>query len=412
MAGTGRAVEPKSWLAKAAVPLYPKHMKAALLALAALAAQSTPSQTSPQEEGANIVVTGHSLRDTEKALKDCIARQCPPDQEIDAALAHAENQFVAGDYHGARSTLTSSAGRNRRYAKQYPLPVSDLLRANARIAAHLGEGEAYRIGTIDSMQALKAGLGEDDPRVLAAKVEIGDSLMTFRRIDYARQIYSEVIHDAGRLKQYRVQGFAMLHLASMFTQLAETDSNWLGSARNALDKLIASQVPEHRPFVMAARMLKARLDARRGDTKALDALIAEMHAAPSEKPLLLYAPPIKTGLSPVTDQTGGSTTQRMQMASVEDQWADIGFWVSPDGTPTDVDILRTSPGNQPGWLKPVIEAIKGRRYAPLKREKGDPGILRVERYTLTARWSSNETGTHMRTRSPEARIEMLDLSTD
>ena len=58
----------------------------------------------PQDNAA-IVVTGTPLAESAKRLKDCIARHCPPKEDIDASLAHAENQFIAGDY------LTALLGR-------------------------------------------------------------------------------------------------------------------------------------------------------------------------------------------------------------------------------------------------------------------------------------------------------------
>jgi hypothetical protein len=58
--------------------------------------------------GQTIVVTGTSLAQTERNLRECLARRCPPDEDIAATLAHAENQFVAGDYAAARRTTKAS----------------------------------------------------------------------------------------------------------------------------------------------------------------------------------------------------------------------------------------------------------------------------------------------------------------
>src|ERR1700710_1139442 len=101
-------------------------MKSSFIALLSLTAFSMPAaaQEKPQTPPAknnDIVVTGVRLQDSEKALKDCLARHCPPTEDIAATLAHAENEFVAGDYHDARKTLQSSVGRNKRFAKNYPV---------------------------------------------------------------------------------------------------------------------------------------------------------------------------------------------------------------------------------------------------------------------------------------------------
>ena len=55
-----------------------------------------------------------------------------------------------------------------------------------------------------------------------------------------------------------------------------------------------------------------------------------------------------------------------------------------------------------------MASISGRIYAPL----GDPtGSYRVERYTYTSLWE-DRTGTRLKQRSANARVEMLDLSAD
>jgi hypothetical protein len=388
--------------------------KSLILAAASLLAFPLSAQEVPVEgqENPTIVVTGRSLSDTEKALRDCLARNCPPDEDVAATIAHAENQFVSGDYKSSRQTLLAGAGRNRRHARQYPVPVSDLLRANSRVAAHLGEGEAYRVGAIDVLGALKAGLSKDDPRVLVARVELADSLMKFGRIDTAEMRYREVAREAKKLNLPVVEAFARLRIASMYIQLAEEDaSSYRRRAIAALDDVIASPVPEHRPFARAARVLKARFAAKSGDMSAVDEVLADLKSTPTAKPVLLYAVPIKMPDVSTRSEGQGSVTRLMSTDNVDDQWVDVSFWVAPDGRTTDVDVLRSSPSYSGSWTKPILESVKARRYAPLKMDRSDPGILRVERYTFTARWTT-VTGSRMRVREAEPRIEMLDLSTD
>lgn len=62
-----------------------------------------------------IVVTGASLSDTERTLKNCMVNKCEPDADVRAAIAHAENQFVAGEYRDAKTTLKKAIGRNGKY---------------------------------------------------------------------------------------------------------------------------------------------------------------------------------------------------------------------------------------------------------------------------------------------------------
>jgi len=62
-----------------------------------------------------------------------------------------------------------------------------------------------------------------------------------------------------------------------------------------------------------------------------------------------------------------------------------------------------------------VQQIKGRRFAPLSGGPSNPGLLRVERYTLTA-WLADgvgpsEKGSRIQT-SGTPRVEVLDLSVD
>ena len=65
--------------------------------MSAAGAARTPSAQEP-----SIVVTGRTIQDKKAGLAACLARNCPPDQDIDATLALAETQLVAGKYHDAR----------------------------------------------------------------------------------------------------------------------------------------------------------------------------------------------------------------------------------------------------------------------------------------------------------------------
>ena len=60
----------------------------------------------------------------------------------------------------------------------------------------------------------------------------------------------------------------------------------------------------------------------------------------------------------------------------------------------------------------MVNSIKSRLYAPLKAEKDgtSPGVYAVERYTLTANYEDDVTGTRIRQRSPVAKIERIDLT--
>ena len=378
----------------------------------AAVAQQAPETTPPAP--ADVTVTAQRLRDTERALQECIARKCPVDQDVAATLRHAENQFVAGKYAEARRTLLAGRGRNKRFAKDYPLPVSELLRANARIAAHLGEGEAYQVSTYDTLSALKSGLPADDPRILGARIEVGDMLARFGRFEPAEEAYRSVARRAHELDLPTVEGFALLRVGALYSSYAVGDpATYASGARRALDELIANPDPRLKPFVRAARLYKARNAARTGDTRALDALLAEFRdEGAGDRPVLLFAPPIPELRPSTRELSGGGALNRIALRNYDEQWVDISFYVAPDGHVTDAGILRASPKlDGDDWVKPIVATISARRYAPLKRDPSDPGILRIERYTLTSRWEE-QLGTRIRQRSAAPQIEMLDLSND
>lgn len=381
-------------------------LAASALPLSALAQDASP----PAVE--QVVITGQSLESTKKALDDCIARECRPDQEIAAAIAHAENQFVAGRYTDAKATLSQASRRNKRYARQYPVPVSDMLRAKSRVAAHLGEGQAYFSAALDVVSALKAGLPEEDSRVLVARAELASAFARFGRFQVASNLYLDVAGDAKRLNLPVVEGFARLRDAALWSALALENPAFRSKARAKLATLAAITDPAQAPFAKQAKVLQARLNARDGDASGVDALIAEYRAQPVKRPVLLSSPTIK--LRPMRRTQQGesvSVTALMSTENYEGQWIDVSFWIAPDGRTTDVGILRDSGKTHKTWTDPVLEAIRGRRYAPLALDPADPGLLRVERYTYTSDWT-DATGSRIRVRGNQPRVEMLDLSID
>ncbi|WP_404370978.1 tetratricopeptide repeat protein [Sphingomonas sp. MMS24-J45] len=387
-----------------------------LLALFLLGAcVSSPAFTQSQKSassGPDIIVTGTSLKEAKESLAACLMQHCPPDKDIDATLRVAETQFVAGDYEGARATMQKSLGRNRRYAKTYPVPVSDLLRANSRIAAHLGETEDYRIGATSVLRTLRAGLPKNDPRILGAQIEAADSFAGTGQIDTAVSMYREVVRQAHATNQPKTEGFARLRIALLYSAISQRQGvAYAEPANRAINDLINERNPEMRPFVQAAKLLQLTMAVKRGVPGAMDKLVMQYReaGAGTTTPLLLYAPTIELRPLSGVEEAGGDPRNQVSTYSFEDQWIDVGFVVGADGKVTEVEVLRQSSKTTGDWSKPVLNSISGRRYAPLAKQT--PDVLRVERYTLTSRWVS-QTGSRLRTRSPIPHIEVLDLSRD
>lgn len=403
------------------------------LSLVASVAAAQTKRDQPTGYDKPIIITGVRISDLKAALAKCIERKCPPDQDIAASTALAEQEFIEGHYQDARSTLKSSLGRNKGYAKQYPEPVANLFRADSRIAAHMGAGDEYRIETLAVVNALKAGIPSDDGRVLAAEVEVGDMLARMGQVDAAVQQYHALAGRAARANQPYIEGMARLRVVTLYAQLASLNRQgyvaYAGPARVAAADLAGNRDSRLKPFVAAGALLITRLAAKNGDKAAVDQLIASYVAAGAGKQnqaVLLFSPSMK-GIDKVYDGSiPGAVWTKINDGELIGQWADISFWVKPDGTVDDADVLRGGVGALVGprkinpkfddiWTVPIIQQIKGRRYAPLAGDPNGPGMMRVERYTLTA-WlvgGAGPSGKGSRIQESSApRVEMLDLSVD
>lgn len=365
----------------------------------------------------DIVVTGKPLKDTAADLAECIRRNCPPNEDMAATIAHAENQFVSGDYEGARRTLRSSLGRNRKHGKDYPVELSNVLRANSRVAEHLGEAKDFQLSTLDMRDTLKQGFGENDFRTLVAQIEVGDSRAKLGYPEEAERIYREVENRALSARQFRVASFARLRIALLTQTRFEDEPNSQNAA--ALDlrlaELIDSPLADSADFVLAAKVLRARKDRRAGQTASTDELVKTFASSGgATRPLLLFAEPVAR-INPLEGLVEGTNDRREAWTrwstNRNGQWVDIGFWIGQDGHVSDIEVLRQK--GSVDWTKPVMKSIANRVYAPL-RQDGDatPGFYMVERYTLTARVADEETGTHLRVRESHPRVEMLELTAD
>lgn len=378
-----------------------------LLAVFSLSA----AQGIPTQDTKTVVVTAKSLKSTENILNACIARQCSPKEEIDAALAHAENLFVEGEYKTARRTLLNTIGRVDRYAAQYPTEVADIWRAQARIAGHLGEGTPMRIGQFEAIDALKAGLVRGDSRVLAQRLEIADVLAKQGRIVAARDGYMKVAREAEKLDLPRLQGTALLRVAILDNTLAEVDPALFGSrSRASINRLADSTDPRLAPYREAARLLKVRNTVKADDPASIDRAVAEYTTQPTARPLLVYAPPIDLQINDENAPTGASIQNR-PMQNYDGQWVDVTFLIGPEGKVHDVELARESPTLDPSWVRLVTHAIANRRYAPVVVPDGLDGLRRIERFTLTSFYNDQVTGSRIRSRTAP-RIETLDLTAE
>jgi hypothetical protein len=384
-----------------------------ILFAAAAAAAAVQTPPPPQGQGQDIVVTGVRIQDYRDRLAACLARNCPPNEDIDATTALAEALFVEGGYHEARTALRASLGRNRDEARNYPEPVSDLYRANARVARTLGLDRDAVHSTREILRTLQAGLPVEDHRHFTARLEIVQSLVAFGDYDEARRQLRDL---AGRARTAGRDDIAAI---------AELRSIWVGHVQAphgnaAVRALVAmSRSPDQRRAT-GARMLLVRIYSERGETRLADAVIAELGRG-GQRRQLLFSPSYELGqrenvgrtvdraalvieasVSGRTSLVTANLADRM-VGNFDDKWIDVGFRISPDGRVEDLEVVRRSA--DPHWADPLLVSIRGRRYAA-----GDAATYRLERYTYTSGFQHNDTGTHISGRSSRARVEYFDLS--
>lgn len=317
------------------------------------------------------------------------------------------NLFVAGAYKQARSTTKASLVRNRKHAAKFPLPVADLERANGRVSAHLGEGFDYQYSTFGIKRALKQGLPGGDPRLIGADLEIAAMLVATGRPQLARQTYAAAERDALRIDRRDLAATARLRSA-WIDELEEDRVN----AKRKLKLIAASMDPMERLPRIAAMVLLARLDRQEGSLAGSEKLIAELAAANLKQPFLIYAPPVDVVQTNIFKAVRGSVRDPLpELANLptdtfDDRWIDVGFWVLPNGRVSELEVLRKS--GETAWAKPLLKSLQGRVYSS-SDANGVDGTYRVERYSYTSMWHAR-TGTRIRQRGADARIEFLDLT--
>jgi hypothetical protein len=381
---------------------------AALLTVSAAfttqAAAQQPSRERYTEPTEPIVVTGIRVRDYRDRLAACLARHCPPNEDIDATLALAEAQFLNGDYGDARSTVRASLGRNRNQASAYPEPVSDLYRSYGRVSRHLGFDREALQAAHGILNSLQAGLPTEDYRHFTARFEIADAQMVAGRYNSARGQLDQLARIARA--QGREDVAVMAELRDLWFQLIV---NRNGDARSRLIEMSRLTDPGRRLQSVGAKVLLARLYRSEGDNARADTLLAEIGRGTSAQRRLLYMPRFQlmrfdpnTGLDSIDAQIAFGNVRNRISENYEGKWIDVGFWVLPDGHVADLEVLRS--GGDRVWPQPLLEAIRGRIYST-----GTEPTYRLERYSLIAAREQG-TGTRIVQHSPAARVEYLDLT--
>lgn len=344
--------------------------------LVALLLSQAPAAPAPDD----IVVLGKRTGD---ALAACIARRCPTPDDARISIAHAEALFVQGKYHDARATLDRALSRQRGNAAAFPRAVSALYEANATVNLHMGDMDDYRTMTIGQSRTLTENLPANDPQVLVNAIRLGDFWAKMRQPHNARLQYRAAAAGYESRGEYRLAALTQLRGAAIEAQMGD-----LTAAERQIAAARRSPAAEDRDVTLTAAILQARIDRSRGRNASTDALFEALRTGPDQAPVLLFEPPVMTSATnaanAVLSRVGALGEQRptRDTATAYIHWADLGFMVNPDGSVSDVEVLR---GNRDqAWLKPFVKAVEKRRYAPLRLEPGSPGLYRVERLTWRA----------------------------
>lgn len=396
----------------------------AFVGLVASSAAAFGSQSAPPTgaDNATIVVTGSRLSDSDRALRECIARNCPAREEMLATLAHAENQFIAGEYGAARETLRRGIGRHGASARENPHGVSALYRADARIAVHMGEMRDYRRSTGGTMRALKAGLGADHPQVLIGRFDVAQMYLSTGDINSATREYGLIRAQALRLGHRNLAAQAELRHAWL-THLNINRSEGLARLR----ALAGDPDPAVRSVRLGAMVMLARVGPDRGGLALSEELVAELSQGGRHRALLVDPgmQPETTGIlgnahrnttsvilpgshpNSLRSNIFGAPVRQSANSAPEthrETWVDVGFHIRGDGRVEGAELLRTN--GDTAWTGPVLSAIRGRIYTPSSTGEND---YRVERYSFT---SPKQRATHTRIdrHSGEWRIEQIDLT--
>ena len=339
-------------------------MALAMFLLTVAAQLVTASPQTPEAD--EVVVLG---RRAEKSLKNCLQRQCPPPEEVEASLQAAVEQFAAGRYADAHRTLQKAIHRNKKYAAQLPGPVSSLYATLATVAEHEGYKALWKHAARQNVVLLREHLGATTSATLTEEIRRADDMLGLGMPDVAEAIYKKVQRLA-LAEDHRTIAAAAAYRRAW---LALIRDRHVEAAKLADDG--ATIAGPGQPAMMEVRnVLLARIANRRGDKGAIEALATRLRQSATQTPTLLSAPPVED----INPPPGAS--DRYDRDPV--RWADIGYWIRPDGHTADVEMLRTTGLGQ--WRAGILRHVGARRYVPLALDSSSPGIYRIDRFTVRA----------------------------
>lgn len=355
-----------------------------------------------------IVVTAR--RETEKALADCLARQCGVREDAIASTLQAQVQFAEGDYRSARKTLWSALHRNSGATEQDPRALSALWHALARVTLHNGDMQEYRRAALRSGTILANATSITPQERQMGQVQVGDALAASGDPEGAVRRYRRV--GALASQQGDIELAQLMTLRAIYVR---SGSHGRPAARSAFERQAkdTTLTPRARTIAMA---LAAQLQDSQASLRVntLDKVPLQAADAPT---LLLWSP--KDKLSEQSEavtralENNDPLLQRALMPRSSEaksyRWVDVGFWVRPNGRVEEARMLRGR--TEQSWSHDIVELIQSRRYAPYEAELGSEGRYKIERVTLTYE-HMKPGGSLIRRRSGLPSYQFEDLKTE
>lgn len=333
-------------------------------ALLVLSQTAMPSQT--------LVVTGEN---PEVELATCIERNCPAEQVIELSLRVSVEDFADGRYRDARATLQRSIRRNEDQVSRLPRQVSSLYATLATVAEHEGDTRLWLESSRNNVTILRQYLGDLHPETLAQKLTFADNLLKQHQFKSANSHYRSVQLNAIQRDELQLATAALFRRAWLsFMQNRDDEATQLASEAVAL-------VDNDRAATEMAAILAMRIDVRNGDESAIEALAGKLSQSANQKPQLLFQPSLPD-LNPSGYSMEERSLWRQKMRHSTILSNDVSYWVMPDGTVRDAQLLRENVMG--AWGSAIVEQVSGRRYVPYDAPPGFSGIFRLDRFTLRA----------------------------
>lgn len=327
-----------------------------------------------------IVVTAQ--RATETALEECLARKCGVREDAVASILHAQTQFAEGNYPAARKTLRASLVRNQGATEQDPRALSALWHALARVTLHDGDVDEYRRAALRSATIIANATSVTPQERQMGEMQVGDALAAGGDIDGAIRRYRRVGKMAADKGDVELEQLMALRAIN-----ARSGIQGRLAVRSAIEREMQNPNLTARARTVGLALIAQLQDKNAGpEIVALDSVPVQSADA---APLLLWAPKDKlteqreaiARAAAVNDFTLLNILLPRSSEAKLYHWADVGFWVRPDGRVEEARMLRGKA--EQSWAQDVVKLVQERRYAPFSAEPGSQGRYKIERVTLT-----------------------------